>query len=226
MAETPGGAVIQPGTRLSRAQRRAQLLAVGRRLFAAQGYHHVAMDDIAEQACVTKPVLYRHFPSKLHLYLAIVDAAGEELLVAIDRALRPVVAGTADSGQDVVAAIVSAYITFVDAAGESSALLFESDVMHDPDVRDRVDHASSEAMRRVAEVLAQVAGLSTVDSEATATALVSAAAGAAVFRMRRGEPTCERTTALVSDLAWRGIAGLVEHHTRSSDDLGSSHRFT
>lgn len=216
MAETPGGAVIEPGARLSRAQRRAQLLAVGRRLFAAQGYHHVAMDEIAEQARVAKPVLYRHFPSKLHLYLAIVDEAGEELLATIDQAVRPVVAGTADSGHDVVAAIVSAYISFVDAAGESSALLFESDVTHDPDVRDRVDHASSEAVRRVADVLARVAGLPTVDAEATATALVSAAAGAAVFRMRRGEPSCERTTALVSDLAWRGIAGLVEQHTQAT----------
>ncbi len=209
MAETPGD-VVEPGARLGRAQRRAQLLAVGRRLFAAQGYHHVAMDDIAEQARVTKPVLYRHFPSKLDLYLAIVDEAGEELLAAIDRAVRPVVDGTVDSGHDVVAAVVSAYIAYVDAAGESSTLLFESDVTHDPDVRDRVDHASRQAVLRVAGVLAHIAGLPDADAEAVATALVSAAAGAAVFRMRRGEPSSAHTAELVTRLAWAGIAGLVE----------------
>ena len=63
-------------------------------------------------------------------------------------------------GRDVVAAIVQAYIMFVEGAGESSALLFESDVTHDADVRARVEHASSEAARRITVVL--VAGHSPV----------------------------------------------------------------
>ena len=103
--------------RLTREQRRGQLLAVAQELFSTEGYHHVSMDDIAEHAHVTKPVLYRHFPSKLDLYLAIVDACGQDLLTAIDDAVRPVVAGSGGDGRDVVAAIVRAYVSFVDAAG-------------------------------------------------------------------------------------------------------------
>ena len=49
------------GVRLSRSARRAQLLVAARDVFAAQGYHAAAMDDIAERAGVSKPVLYQHF---------------------------------------------------------------------------------------------------------------------------------------------------------------------
>src|SRR3712207_8961779 len=38
-------------------------------VFVAQGYHAAAMDDIADRAGVSKPVLYQHFPGKLELYL-------------------------------------------------------------------------------------------------------------------------------------------------------------
>ena len=57
--------------RLSRAARRTQLLAAAKSVFVTQGYHSAAMDDIAVQAGVSKPVLYQHFPSKLELYLAL-----------------------------------------------------------------------------------------------------------------------------------------------------------
>ena len=61
------------GVRLSRSARRAQLLVAARDVFVAQGYHAAAMDDIAERAGVSKPVLYQHFPGKLELYLALLD---------------------------------------------------------------------------------------------------------------------------------------------------------
>ena len=59
------------GQRLPRRERRAQLLDAAREVFVAQGYHSAAMDDIAEAAGVSKPVLYQHFPGKLELYLAL-----------------------------------------------------------------------------------------------------------------------------------------------------------
>ena len=52
------------GGRLPRVARRRQLLAAAQEVFVAQGYHGAAMDDIAERAGVSKPVLYQHFPGQ------------------------------------------------------------------------------------------------------------------------------------------------------------------
>src|ERR1700752_4019624 len=60
-------------TRLPRSARRKQLLEAAQEVFVAQGYHAAAMDDIAERAGVSKPVLYQAFPGKLELYLALLD---------------------------------------------------------------------------------------------------------------------------------------------------------
>ena len=57
-------------------------------MFVAQGYHAAAMDDIAERAGVSKPVLYQHFPGKLDLYLALLDAGADALVAAVSRALE------------------------------------------------------------------------------------------------------------------------------------------
>src|ERR1700757_1961286 len=61
----------QVGTRLPKPARRRQLLTAAQEVFVAQGYHAAAMDEIAERAGVSKPVLYPHFPGKLDLYLAL-----------------------------------------------------------------------------------------------------------------------------------------------------------
>jgi len=60
-------------TRLPRHERRRQLLDAALEVFVTQGYHAAAMDEIAERAGVSKPVLYQHFPGKLELYLALLD---------------------------------------------------------------------------------------------------------------------------------------------------------
>ena len=59
--------------RLPRDERRALLLSAALEVFTAAGYHSAAMDEIADRANVSKPVLYQHFPSKLDLYLAVLD---------------------------------------------------------------------------------------------------------------------------------------------------------
>src|SRR6266487_5432074 len=75
------------GTRLPKPARRRQLLGAAREVFVAQGYHAAAMDEIAERAGVSKPVLYQHFPGKLDLYLALLDESAAELLTAVSGAL-------------------------------------------------------------------------------------------------------------------------------------------
>ena len=65
---------------MPRKERRAQLLESALEVFVAQGYHAAAMDDIAERAGVSKPVLYQHFPGKLDLYLALLDASCDTII--------------------------------------------------------------------------------------------------------------------------------------------------
>ncbi len=69
--------------RLPRLARRRQLLDAAQQVFVAQGYHAAAMDDIADRAGVSKPVLYQHFPGKRDLYLALLDETAESLVEAV-----------------------------------------------------------------------------------------------------------------------------------------------
>ena len=73
------------GQRMPRQERRAQLLDAAEAV-SSQGYHAAGMDDIAELAGVSKPVLYQHFPGKLELYLAVLDENSDSL---IDRVRTP-----------------------------------------------------------------------------------------------------------------------------------------
>ena len=61
------------GARLPREQRGEQILAAARDVFGHRGYHPTSMEEIADGAGVTKPVIYQHFDSKLDLYLAVLD---------------------------------------------------------------------------------------------------------------------------------------------------------
>lgn len=58
-----------------RARKRAQIIEAASRVFAARAYHLVRMEEVARGARVGKGTLYRYFPSKEDLYLAIVDEA-------------------------------------------------------------------------------------------------------------------------------------------------------
>src|SRR6478752_5297580 len=96
------------GTRLPKPARRRQLLGAAREVFVAQGYHAAAMDEIAERAGVSKPVLYQHFPGKLDLYLALLDMHCDAIL---DR-MRAAMSSSTDNKLRVIACI-DAYFEFV-----------------------------------------------------------------------------------------------------------------
>lgn len=185
--------------------RRAQVLRVAQELFTAEGFHHVSMDDIADRAEVSKPVLYRHFPSKLDLYLTVVDARGADLLSTVDAAIARV-----PDARAAISGVVLAYLEFVDHTGEAAALLFESDVMHDPDVRARVERATDLVTERLEQVLAEVPGLAAQPGAAAVLApcLAAMAQQAATRRLRGTDPArvdARRTAAMVARLAWGGV---------------------
>lgn len=70
---------VSPKPRLPRAERRAQILAAATRAFARHGFADTGLDDVAEEAGVTRVVLYRHFDSKAELYRTILDRACERI---------------------------------------------------------------------------------------------------------------------------------------------------
>src|SRR5688500_3047478 len=145
MTRTPPGTSAAPvparGTRLPRPARRAQLLRAALEVFVAQGYHATLMDDIAERAGVSKPVLYQHFPSKLELYLALLDQHVDDLV----RQVRAALESTTDNRLRVRASI-TAYFDFVDREGAAYRLVFESDLRNEPAVRERVERTLDECV--------------------------------------------------------------------------------
>src|SRR5689334_18508528 len=109
MTAASSGAQTARPTRLPRSARRKQLLAAAQQIFVAQGYHAAAMDEIAERAGVSKPVLYQHFPGKLELYLALLDTHCDAIIAKVQTAMT----ATTDNKERVKGA-VEAYFDFVD----------------------------------------------------------------------------------------------------------------
>src|SRR5580658_8619146 len=77
------GTIQTTSRRLTAEQRRHQLFSVAPEPLARRGYRATTMDDIAEAAGVTKPLVYQHFSSKRSLYLELVDSIAQELLTAV-----------------------------------------------------------------------------------------------------------------------------------------------
>jgi AcrR family transcriptional regulator len=73
--------------RMSSAERREQLIAIGRQLFAEKGLDATSVEEVAARAKVSKPVVYEHFGGKEGLYAVVVDREVRGLLERITTAL-------------------------------------------------------------------------------------------------------------------------------------------
>ncbi len=196
-------AVVPRGTRLPRSARRAQLLDAAREIFVSQGYHAAAMDDIAERAGVSKPVLYQHFPGKFELYLALLDEGAERMVDAVREALE-----STNDNKLRVHATIAAYYDFVDGNGGAFRLVFESDLTSSEQVRERVDSANRRCADLVTKVIAEDAGLSPHESHLLAVGLIGLAQVSARSWLDDDAPVDRETAVrLLSGLAWRGIGG-------------------
>jgi AcrR family transcriptional regulator len=199
---SPSGAPAR-GTRLPKLVRRRQLLGAAQEVFVAHGYHAAAMDDIAERAGVSKPVLYQHFPSKLELYLALLDEHSEDLT----RKVRAALASTTDNRLR-VAACVEAYFDFVDGDGEAYRLVFESDLRNDPAVRGRMERMTQECVDAITESISHDTGFDERDAKLLAAGLTGMAEVAARWWLAaEGSVPRERAVELLVGLSWRGISG-------------------
>lgn len=73
--------------RLSGADRRSQLIEVGRQVFAERGYDRTSVEEIARRAGITKPIVYEHFGGKEGLYAAVVALESERLVTLVSNAI-------------------------------------------------------------------------------------------------------------------------------------------
>jgi len=196
------------GVRLPRGARRAVLLEAAQDVFVANGYHSAAMDDIAERAGVSKPVLYQHFPGKLELYLALVTTHVDVLVATVREAL----ASTTDNKSRIRAA-VAAYFDFVDREDQAFRLVFESDLRNEPAVLDAVERGERACAEAIAAVIAEDAGLDENQATLIAVGMVGLCQIAARYWLRteRAVPKHDAIERLYR-FAWRGFAGLPLTH--------------
>jgi AcrR family transcriptional regulator len=189
--------------RLPRDERRAQLLIAALEVFTVAGYHSAAMDEIADRANVSKPVLYQHFPSKLDLYLAVLDMHIDSLVFAIQKAIA---SNRENSSR--VAATVDAYFGFIDSEGEAFRLLFESDMSLEPQVRERLNRMTYDCAAAVSAVISIDTGLGKEESMMLAVGIIGTVQTSARHWLDRdGKIDRKRATELVMNLIWRGISG-------------------
>ena len=200
---SPAPAANRRTSRLPRGARRLQLLRAAQDVFVAQGFHAAAMDDIADRAGVSKPVLYQHFPGKRELYLALLE---EQVSGLADRVAEAMAA--TDNNRSRVDAAVGAYFDFIDADGEAFRLVFESDLRNDVDVRAIVDRGTGACVEAIAEVIGADTGADAERALLLAAGLTGLAEASARWWLpRKGTVSRDEAVSLMSALAWRGISG-------------------
>ena len=191
------------GARLPKPARRRQLLGAAQEIFVAQGYHAAAMDEIAERAGVSKPVLYQHFPGKLELYLALLDESAEALTATVRSALE----STTDNKQRVTATF-TAFFDFVGGQGQAFRLVFESDLRNEQAVRERLDTAMQDCAEMVSEIIREDAGVGDEEAHLLGMGLVGMAHVSATYWLAAGRSIPkDAAEQLLARLAWRGISG-------------------
>lgn len=189
--------------RLTAEARRAQLLQVARDVFASDGFHGAAMEQIAVKAGVTKPVLYQHFESKKELYLGLLEEDMARLIDDIRRAIEG-----ARSNRERIERATGAYFSFIDANEGSFRLLFRETMGADADFRTAIERFRDELARNIAAVIGAETGLPSSESELLARGVMGIAESAAQWWLDHRSVPAERVVRDLSELAWRGLAGL------------------
>lgn len=202
--------VADPGRpgRLPRGERRAILLDAAREAFVTMGYHAAGMDTIADIAGVSKPVLYQHFPSKLELYLAVLEESSDALIEAVRAAL-----GSTNINAKRVQASIEAYFAFVAEESGAFRLIFESDLTNVPEVASRVAHTNEACAEMICAVIIEDTGLAVQEAMLLAAGLTGMAQTAARHWLNSATEVPQSDAAReLSWLAWRGISGFPLTH--------------
>jgi AcrR family transcriptional regulator len=204
--------------RLPRAVREQQMLDAAVKVFSRRGFHAASMDEIAEDAGISKPMVYAYLGTKEELFIACLHREGTRLMEAIVGAVGP------DLPLDErLWGGLRAFFGFVGAHRDGWAVLYRQARGEQPFAGELA------AMRaRIVEVVAGMLGRSLraaqheirdTELEMMAYALVGAAESLADWLADHPEADPDRTATRLMNVAWLGgaqlLAGEVWHPKRA-----------
>lgn len=203
VAETAAGkSAGRRGGRLPRGERREQLLEAASELFVDRGYHAAGMDEIADRAGVSKPVLYQHFTSKLDLYLAVLQQHVEILVTSVREALDT----TTDNRQRLRDA-VQAFFDFIEDDAQGYRLIFENDYVTEPQVAAQVKVATDSCTDAVFALISQDSGLEPHRARMIAVGLVALSVNSARYWLDAEKPVSKKDAVNGTvQFAWGGLS--------------------
>ena len=203
--------------RLTAAARRAQLVEVGRAVFARRGYEATSVEEIAAQARVSKPIVYEHFGGKEGLYAVVVDREVEHIVGRIADAI------TAGSPRQRLEQAALAFLTWVKDHPDGFAMLLRDAPMSKRrgqmpalmyDIADRVGDIFTEQFR--------TAGYDAKTAPIYAHALVGMVAFVGQWWTEsRNPPPAERVASHIAALAWMGLRHLPRRPAMLEAPAGS-----
>ncbi len=189
--------------KLSAAERRAQLIDVGRKAFAEKGFEAVSVEELAERGGVSKPILYQHFGGKEGLYAVIVDREMERIVEIITAAI------SSGSPKDRVERAATSFLRYVADNPDGFAVL-----SHDKPAGAEEGGLSSvlnEVAARVGRIFAtefKKAGFNPKFAPIYAHALIGMVAFVGQWWVTERKPSVEVVSSHISALAWMGLRHL------------------
>jgi AcrR family transcriptional regulator len=172
-------------------------------VFAERGFHDTSMNDIAEAAGVTKPVLYQHFTSKRDLFRELLTDVGNELQDTITKAVA-----TAQSGHEMVELGFAAYFRFVDEHRDAFRLFYGSGIARDAEFGEVVTQVEISLATMVADLI-EIEGLGASQRRVLGHGIVGMIEGASIHWLRTNSDADPAALAhQLADLAWRGLRGV------------------
>ena len=190
-------------TRMTGAERRQQLLEIGRTLFAAKGFEGTSVEEIAAKAGVSKPVVYEHFGGKEGLYAVVVDREMRQLLDMVTSAL------TAGHPRELLEQAAFALLDYIEKYTDGFRIL----VRDSPVAQSTGTFASliSDIATQVEDILGQEfkgRGFDQKLAPLYAQALVGMVALTGQWWLDVRKPKKAEVAAHLVNLAWHGLDGL------------------
>jgi AcrR family transcriptional regulator len=189
--------------RLPASERRAQLIEVGRAVFAKRGYEGTSMEEIADRAKVSKPVVYEHFGGKEGLYAVIVD---REMDYVVRRIVEAIGVG---SPRERLEAATLAFLTYVKDQPDGFAVLSQDSPT--TATRGRLSSLLNDLAERVGDVFATAFKNAGYDAKAApiyAHALVGMVTFVGKWWTDARKPPVEEVAKHIGALAWMGLRHL------------------
>lgn len=196
-------------------ERREQLLAVSRKLFAEKGFEGTSVEEIAARASVSKPVVYEHFGGKEGIYAVVVDREIEMLTRALTDALE-----LGGHPKAVLERTALALLTYIESNTDGFRIL----VRDSPVAQSTGTFASliSDVASQVEHLLADEFTRRRLDPQAApmyAQALVGMVALTGQWWLDTRTPAKAEVAAHLVNLAWNGLSGLEPTPTLRSEHL-------